>query len=142
MENIWCMYHDDTGDQDMTIEPTLDEALANFERFDWGNGEVGIGIKVLYFGIPNDSEPSIMITNNPLEPTWCVTTSMRIRRRFCGPFFKKIVTKTLMDIDRQAVNAVIRRFYEDTGEAYLHWLQEGEAFVMSEPRQQDTQATE
>ncbi|WP_028869566.1 hypothetical protein [Psychromonas arctica] len=111
MEGIFCGYYDQEMEQDVPLQPTLDEALTFFRHFHWQNQQQTSSMKILIFQIPESDEASLHISS--LETgKWMISAKVSQRRRFLGPFFKRDTFSLFDDKNAIETEALIKDFYQ------------------------------
>jgi hypothetical protein len=111
MDGIYCGYYDEELDQDVPVQPTLDEALLLFNKFHWKNESKESAMKALMFQIPDEA---FMIITNLEKNMWHVSASVSNRRRFLGPYFKKKTFRIFLDTNAIDTEELLRLFYKST----------------------------
>ena len=128
MENIFCGYYDEETEQDVPLQPNISEAITFFKSFIWENENSESAMKILFFQALGDNEASLQISC--LEKSlWCISTSVSIRRRFLGPFFKRNTFKIFIDKNEDETENIIRLFYDSSPHKFAAFLKnsKGEA---------------
>ena len=121
MENIFCGYYDEETEQDVPLQPNISEAITFFKSFIWENGNSESAMKILFFQALGDNEASLQISC--LEKSlWCISTSVSIRRRFLGPFFKRNTFKIFIDKNEDETENIIRLFYDSSPHKFAAFL--------------------
>ena len=121
MENIFCGYYDEEAEQDVPLQPNISEAITFFKGFIWGNESSESAMKILFFQSLGDNEASLQISC--LEKSlWCISTSVSIRRRFLGPFFKRNTFKIFIDKNEDETENIIRLFYDSSPHEFAAFL--------------------
>ncbi|UJF21656.1 hypothetical protein [Shewanella sp. OMA3-2] len=111
MDGIFCGYYDEEIDQDVPMQPTLDEALLLFKKFHWENEKTQSAMKVLMLQIPDDASMHVSCLE---KNKWCITANVSNRRRFFGPFFKRDTFHIFIDKNAIETEELIRLFYRNT----------------------------
>ena len=121
MENIFCGYYDEETEQDVPLQPNISEAITFFKSFTWENENSESAMKILFFQALGDNEASLQISC--LEKSlWCISTSVSIRRRFLGPFFKRNTFKIFIDKNEDETESIIRLFYDSSPHKFAAFL--------------------
>jgi hypothetical protein len=122
MDQVFCGYYDEEMEQDVPLQPNLDEAITFFKNFIWDNKNVESAMKILFFQTPEDDEASLQISS--LEKNqWCVSANVSKRRRFLGPFFKRDTFKIFIDKNKLETENIIRLFYQNSSNEFTTYLQ-------------------
>lgn len=121
MENVFCGYYDEETEQDVPLQPNISEAITFFNNFIWENENSESAMKILFFQALGDNEASLQISC--LEKSlWCISTSVSIRRRFLGPFFKRNTFKIFIDKNENETENIIRLFYDSSPHKFAAFL--------------------
>ena len=121
MENIFCGYYDEETEQDVPLQPNISEATTFFKSFIWENENSESAMKILFFQALGDNEASLQISW--LEKSlWCISTSVSIRRRFLGSFFKRNTFKIFIDKNEDETENIIRLFYDSSPHKFAAFL--------------------
>ncbi|MBY6210603.1 hypothetical protein KUV95_03500 [Microbulbifer agarilyticus] len=113
MKRIFCAYYDEESEQDVPLQPTLNEAVSLFRRFNWENFKEESTLKSLVFQAQTSETSSLSISRVD-ESNWCVSASASNRRRFLGPFFKQHEFSLFLDKGADEVEELLRIFYQST----------------------------
>jgi hypothetical protein len=110
MNDVFCMFYDDELDQDVPLEPAnIAEAVAVFTKFNWKNEQAESVMKLLIYRSTDVGDPSLFISCLE-EGMWCLDISLYQRRRYLGPFFKKNIHRSFMDLSQHESETLIRLF--------------------------------
>jgi len=131
MDDVYCLFFDEEIDQDMPLQPeSAEEVVSVFRNFQWQSKSAESAMKLLVFKSSDASDPSLFISC--LEKNkWCVDTSILKRRPYLGPFFKKTIFRTFIDLSKSDTEELLRIFYASSvGEftALLENNESGEVF--------------
>ncbi len=127
MDDIFCLYFDEEIDQGIPSQPeNIDEAIASFRKFNWQNEKAESAMKMLVFKSTDASEPAIFISSLTKDK-WCVDTSILKRRPYLGPFFKKNIFRTFIDISRADTEKVLRELYTCSVSEFTALLERNES---------------
>lgn len=113
MEGIFCGYYDEEMEQDVPLQPTLDEAVLFFKKFHWENQQKASAMKILMFQIP-DANEAFMHLSCLEKNKWCISANVSHPRRFLGPFFKRDTFHIFIDKNALETEELIRLFYQNT----------------------------
>ncbi|MEG3756960.1 hypothetical protein V5096_03275 [Pseudoalteromonas carrageenovora] len=121
MENIFCGYYDEEAEQDVPLQPNISEAITFFKDFIWENKSSESAMKILFFQALGGNEASLQISCLE-KKLWCISTSVSIRRRFLGPFFKRSTFKIFIDKNEDETENIIRLFYDSSPHEFAAFL--------------------
>ena len=123
MNGIFCGYYDQEMEQDVPLQPTLNEALHFFRNFQWENKQPTSMMKMLMLQIPELDDTSLQISSLEKDK-WIISAKVSQRRRFLGPFFKQDVFSLFMDKNALETENLIRDFYQHSLSEFIQLLKD------------------
>jgi hypothetical protein len=110
MNDVFCMFYDDELEQDVPLEPAnIAQAVAVFTKFLWKNEQAESVMKMLIYKTTDACDPTLFISCLE-EGMWCLDISLYQRRRFLGPFFRKNIHRSFMDLNKVESEKLIHAF--------------------------------
>ncbi len=122
MNQIFCGYYDEEMEQDVPLEPTLDEAVSFFENFIWENKNSASALKIIFFQTSKADDAALQISYLA-KNAWSISASASKRRRFLGPFFKRNIFKIFLDKNKLETKNIIRALYQNTSNDFVQYLE-------------------
>ncbi|AZG73017.1 hypothetical protein [Shewanella livingstonensis] len=113
MEGIFCSYYDEEIDQDVPLQPDLAEAISFFKGFIWENQNEESTMKMLILQATGSDEASLFISSLN-KGKWEIGATASTRRRFLGPFFKRVTSESFIDNTERETLEFISFFYQKT----------------------------
>ncbi|MBL4797931.1 MAG: hypothetical protein JKY50_11000 [Oleispira sp.] len=127
MDDIYCLFFDEEIDQDLPSQPeNSEEAISIFRKFQWQNKHAESTMKLLIFKSSDGSDPSVFISCLTKDK-WCVDTSILKRRQYLGPFFRKTIFRTFIDLGKSEVEELLRSFYGSSPGEFIALLERNES---------------
>jgi len=111
MQGVFCGYYDEEMEQDVPLQPSLNEAILFFRNFKWENERAESTMKILMFQAPNKGDASLHLSSLEKDK-WCVSARVFNRRKFLGPFFKRDAFNLFIDKNAIETEELIRLFYQ------------------------------
>ena len=122
MEEIFCSYYDEEIEQDVPLQPDLAEAISFFKNFIWENKNEESTMKMLILQATGSDEASLFISSIN-KGKWEIGATASTRRRFFGPFFKRVTSKSFIDKTETETIELISIFYQKTLADFIALLQ-------------------
>jgi len=113
MQGIFCGYYDEEIEQDVPLQPSLNEAILFFRNFKWENEREESTMKILMFQVPDKGDASLHLSSLEKDK-WCISARVFNRRKFLGPFFKRDTFNLFIDKNAIDTEELIRLFYQKT----------------------------
>lgn len=121
MNVIYCAYLDQEGEQDVAPQPDLSEAITIFRTFNWQNEQPDSAVKLLIFRGVNDETPFCTLFTF-FDHRWSAHISIRQRRRFLGPLFKRSRFCALDELDAAEVESFLTLLFTTESEDFMQKL--------------------
>jgi len=113
MQGVFCGYYDEEMEQDVPLQPSLNEAILFFRNFKWENERAESTMKILMFQAPDKGDASLHLSSLEKDK-WCISARVFNRRKFLGPFFKRDTFNLFIDKNAIDTEELIRLFYQKT----------------------------
>jgi len=113
MENVFCSYYDEEIDQDVPLQPNLAEAISFFKGFIWENKNESSTMKMLILQVSGADDASLFISST-IKGKCEIGATASTRRRFFGPFFKRVTSESFIDKTEAEIIEFISFFYQKT----------------------------
>jgi len=111
MQGIFCGYYDEEIEQDVPLQPSLNEAILFFRNFKWENEREESTMKILMFQAPGKGDASLHLSSLEKDK-WCISARVFNRRKFLGAFFKRDAFNLFIDKNAIETEELIRLFYQ------------------------------
>lgn len=121
MEEIFCSYYDEEMEHDVPLQPNLTEAISFFKNFVWENNNKDSTMKMLIFQTSGGYDASLFISSLN-KNKWEVGATVSTRRRFLGPFFKRVTFESFIDKTEVEAIELISSFYQKTSTEFIALL--------------------
>lgn len=122
MKEIFCSYYDEEIEQDVPVQPDLAEAILFFKDFIWENQNEESTMKMLILQATGSEEASLFISSIN-KGKWQIGATASTRRRFLGPFFKRVTYESFIDKTETETIEFISIFYQKTLADFIALLQ-------------------
>lgn len=125
MEDVFCSYYDEEMEQDVPMQPNLAEVILFFRGFVWQNKNKDSTMKMLILQTAGGDDASLFISS--LEKNkWEVGAMASTKRRFLGPFFKRVTSESFVDKTEAEIIELITFFYQKTLSEFITLLKNNE----------------
>jgi len=122
MQGVFCGYYDEEMEQDVPLQPSLNEAILFFRNFKWENERAESTMKILMFQAPDKGDASLHLSSLEKDK-WCVSAQVFNRRKFLGAFLKRDTFNLFIDQNTIETEELIRLFYQNSLSEFTAFLE-------------------